>query len=291
MKKQISNHSLFSMVLLSMALSIIILFSPSCKKDPDGKGDGLPTITNTDIIEVYKDTVSISANIASDGGNAITEKGFVYSTTNNPTISDSVFKSATAALGNFSEVLTGFTTNTKYYARAYAINSKGTAYGEEVNFFIEAVKVGSRFGGGIVFYVDGTGKHGLIASRNGLGYTGKWGCEGVSIPGTISGTKTEIGTGQANTTLIANSCSEAGIAARFCLDLVQNGYDDWFLPSKDELKMMYDTRSTNVFSSETRWSSSQNDNNTAWAQKFDASGAQISSTKNSILGARAVRAF
>ena len=283
MKKQIRNRTFFSMVLLSMVLLIITLFSAGCKKEKDG----LATITNTDIISVYKDTVTISANIASDGGNPITEKGFVYSIATNPTVSDSVFKSANAGLGTFSEVLTGFITNTKYYARAYAVNSAGTAYGEEVNFFIEAVQVGSRFGGGIVFYVDGTGKHGLISARQGLGYTGTWGCGGVGVPGT----QTAVGTGEANTTLLANNCSDANIAASFCDNLVLNGYDDWFLPSKDELNLMYINRVTIGFSDEARWSSSQNDDNTAWAQKFDASGEQITLSKNSILGARAVRAF
>ena len=288
MKKQIRNHSLLSMVLLIMVLLIITLFSPSCKKGKSGNGnnDGLATITNTDVIAVYKDTVTISANIASDGGNPITEKGIVYSITINPTILDSVVKSKTAG-ATFSEVLTGLTTNTKFYARAYAINSAGTAYGEEVNFFIDAVIVGSRFGGGIVFYVDGTGKHGLISARNGLGYTGALGCVGVTVPGT----QTDLGTGQANTTLITNSCSDAGIAARFCDNLVHNGYDDWFLPSKDELNLMYINRVTIGFSNETRWSSSQNDGNTAWAQKFDANGDQITPSKNSILGARPIRSF
>lgn len=109
----------------------------------------------------------------------------------------------------------------------------------------------------------------------------------------MPGTQTAVGTGEANTTLIANSCSEAGIAARFCVDLVHNGYDDWFLPSKDELNLMYLNRNLAVglFSDETRWSSSQNNDNTAWAQNFDASGESKSASKNSVLGARAIRAF
>ena len=287
MKKQIRNHSLFPMVLSSMVLLIIALFSTGCKKEPGGNKVSLASIINTGVITVYKDTVTISSNIASDGGGSIIEKGFVYSITTNPTISDSVVKFATAGLGIFSEVLTGLITNTKYYARAYAINSAGTAYGEEVNFFIEAVIIGSRYGGGVVFYVDGTGKHGLISARNGVGFTGTWGCGGVNVPGT----KTEVGSGQANTTLIANSCSDASIAARFCDDLVHNGYNDWFLPSKDELNLMFVNRVTIGFSAVNRLSSSQNNGNTAWAQNFDNSGNQTTIPKNSILGARAIRAF
>jgi len=53
-----------------MILLVTAFFLPSCKREKSGNNDGLPTITNTDIIEVYKDTVTISANIASDGGNS-----------------------------------------------------------------------------------------------------------------------------------------------------------------------------------------------------------------------------
>jgi hypothetical protein len=62
-----------------------------------------------------------------------------------------------------------------------------------------------------------------------------WGCDTTLIGGTSSG----IGTGQANTTTIVNGCSQTGIAARICDDLVLNGYIDWFLPSMDELNQVY----------------------------------------------------
>ncbi len=292
MKKQTKNHPLSLIFLIPIAL-IITLFSPGCKKDKDS----VATITNTQIVKVFESSksdtiVNISADITSDGGNPITEQGFVFGTNSNPSVgnsTDSVRKSTTAGTGNFSAVITNILPNTTYYARAYATNSSGRAYGEQVTFSIDAAKIGSRFGGGIVFYVDGSGQHGLILSRNGLGYNGTWGCESVNIPGT----QTALGTGKANTELIASSCSDIGIAAQFALDLVHNGYNDWFLPSKDELKLMYDKRNlaADLFSNETRWSSSQNDANTAWAQKFDAGGSQVASGKGSTHGARAVRAF
>jgi len=129
----------------------------------------------------------------------------------------------------------------------------------------------------------------LISAKGGVGYTGTWGCEGVAVPGTL----TAVGTGEANTTLLANGCSDASIAAHFCENLVHNGYDDWFLPSKDELNLMWVNRNlaVDLFSAAARWSSSQNDGNTAWAQEFDDIGNKITDAKNSELGVRAIRAF
>ena len=96
--------------------------------------------------------------------------------------------------------------------------------------------IGASYGGGIIFYIDGTGQHGLISAITDQSTGAQWGCTGTFW----GGTSTAIGTGQANTTIIVNGCSAiAGIAARICNDLVLNGYTDWFLPSLDELYQMY----------------------------------------------------
>jgi hypothetical protein len=107
----------------------------------------------------------------------------------------------------------------------------------------------------------------------------------------LGGTSTAIGTGQANTTAIVNGCSEAGIAARICDDLVLNGYSDWFLPSKDELNQMYLHQS--VFGGgfgEFYWSSSEDNAFMAILESFN-NGYQIYTYKYGTWNVRAIRAF
>ncbi|MFH0755718.1 MAG: hypothetical protein V2B15_00335 [Bacteroidota bacterium] len=158
--------------------------------------------------------------------------------------------------------------------------------------------IGESYGGGIVFYVDGTKKHGYVAALNDQTSSENivWGCEGTFV----TGTSTAVGTGQANTTAIVNSCSANGIAARICDQLELNGFSDWFLPSKDELDLMYQNlhvQQLGNFSDFLYWSSSQIDEDNVWAQNFwDDSpffddGGQYSVNKVGDLYLRAMRVF
>jgi hypothetical protein len=97
--------------------------------------------------------------------------------------------------------------------------------------------IGQEYGGGVIFYIDGTGEHGLICAKTDQGVY-QWGCGGYWDCITIGGTLWNIGAGQANTTRIVNGCGTPGIAARICDDLVLNEYSDWFLPSMNELSLM-----------------------------------------------------
>jgi len=72
--------------------------------------------------------------IASDGGNIITAKGVVWSTSAGPTVALSTKTNDGTGLGSFTSTLTGLTLNTVYYIRSYATNSAGTSYGPEVSF-------------------------------------------------------------------------------------------------------------------------------------------------------------
>ena len=86
-------------------------------------------------------------------------------------------------------------------------------------------------------------------------------------------------------------CAQAGIAARMCSDLDQNGYSDWYLPSKDELNKLYINRFKIVsFTDAFYWSSCESDGTYAWGKDF-YDGTQGRVSKDSAGHVNAVRAF
>ena len=93
----------------------------------------LPTVTTTSATSVTETSAATGGNVTSDGNASVTERGVVYATTQNPTTANTKVASGNGT-GSFVCNLSGLQPNTKYYVRAYAINSKGTAYGEEVSF-------------------------------------------------------------------------------------------------------------------------------------------------------------
>ena len=85
--------------------------------------------------------------------------------------------------------------------------------------------------------------------------------------------------------------AEANTAAKITDAYALNGYTDWFLPSKDELNLLYQQKTVvGGFANNSYWSSSQSHSNNAWYQYF-FDGNQYSYGKNSPLPVRAVRAF
>ena len=162
------------------------------------------------------------------------------------------------------------------------------------------LQIGDTHAGGIIFYLDPDGVHGLVAAPSDQSAAALWGCSGTDISGvpnvTISpptGPGADIGWGAVNTTAIVNNCVDAGIAASLCDDLVLNGYNDWFLPSAVELNLMYTnlhTAGLGGFSGDFYWSSSEFDPSSAYVQAF-FSGNQFTNFKFSNFYVRAVRAF
>ena len=154
--------------------------------------------------------------------------------------------------------------------------------------------------GGLIFYDKGSYSDGwryLEAAPASTEWTNKdwgWGSNGTLI----GGTEAEIGTGQSNTTKIVtwfNSHSETGSAAQLCDTLVYGGYSDWFLPSRDELDLMYTDlhlQGVGGFAPSHYWSSSEGDAYHAWNQAFYTSyDNQYNDDKGSINQVRAIRAF
>ncbi|WP_299888079.1 hypothetical protein [uncultured Lacinutrix sp.] len=86
---------------------------------------------NTNIVSVGDTTAIINGIITNDGGFAVSAKGVVYGTNPNPTTADTVINN-TGTGNNYTVALNTLTENTTYYVRAYATNSEGTGYGNEV---------------------------------------------------------------------------------------------------------------------------------------------------------------
>jgi uncharacterized protein (TIGR02145 family) len=93
----------------------------------------LPSISTNSPSSVFSTTVNCGGNVIGDGGEAVTEYGVCWSTSETPTIADTK-KLIGNGIGTFTATITGLAINTTYYVRAYATNSLGTSYGQQVSF-------------------------------------------------------------------------------------------------------------------------------------------------------------
>ena len=158
--------------------------------------------------------------------------------------------------------------------------------------------IGETYQGGKVAYVlqsgdpgyDATTPHGLIAATSDQSTGIRW--YNGSYP-TIGSTGTSIGTGLSNTnTIIA---SQGAIATSYAAGLARaytgGGYNDWYLPSKDELNILYINKvAIGGFAGVRYWSSTEAGNNFAWWQEFQY-GGYLNSNKSNSYYFRAIRSF
>jgi hypothetical protein len=153
-------------------------------------------------------------------------------------------------------------------------------------------QIGQPYGGGIIFYLDSTGKHGLIAAATDLPTPVPW-CN-ANYQRTFA-VDTGIGTGAENTRLIINALGDTtDYAAKLCRDWRDGGFTDWFLPSIGELNELYNQKDIiGNFDRGRYWSSSDGDGpfNEVAASKVFKSGKVMQSKKYNSYLVRPIRAF
>ena len=248
----------------------------------------LTTIANPYVSIPTLQTLSATAPINGNSGIAYgyltnvngafpSSQGFCWSANPNPTIADSIATGLFTTQDSFYANYTSMAAGGTYYLRAFATNSAGTGYGNQVtvtvpNSGFKNFYIGESYGGGIIFYIDGTGQHGLIAANSDAegGAMIPWDVSVNSTYATTNATDTTIGGGLANTNTII-SVLGVGTYAAFIASQPVNGFSDWYMPSKAELELIY-ANLTQVglgnMQQNYYWSSSEADKNEAWAESF-----------------------
>ncbi|MEE9406950.1 MAG: DUF1566 domain-containing protein, partial [Polaribacter sp.] len=171
----------------------------------------------------------------------------------------------------------------------------------DLNDLNEAAAIGDFRDGGIVFWVDpADNTHGLVTTVSDLnsGNSITWN-NGTNVPGAEA---TAIGSGQANTTAIVAAQATGTYAASLCDNLSLGSYNDWFLPSSDELYQIYLNKTiintTSVANGGANlntlfyWTSTQDSGNANLAYILRISNGNIEvNNKLNVAWVRAIRAF
>ncbi len=154
----------------------------------------LPELTTVNITSLTNTTAASGGNITSSIGSVVTARGICWSTSSNPTIYNNKTNDGSGT-GSFTSSLTGLTAGQTYYVRAYATNSAGTAYGNEVSFSIAAglpsVTTNPISGINSVSAVSG----GNVTSAGGAFVTARGVCWNTSANPTIANNTTTDGSG------------------------------------------------------------------------------------------------
>ncbi|HEV8506329.1 MAG TPA: Ig-like domain-containing protein [Chitinophagaceae bacterium] len=164
----------------------------------------------------------------------------------------------------------------------------------------KSLKIGDETDGGTVFYLDNTGEHGLVCADVDQGIA-PWDLTPFDpsnyqayAPALVGSSGTSVGTGSSNTATILSTLGGGSYAASLCSNYNGGGFNDWSLPSIDELALMYQNLAAaglGNFVNTYYWSSSEIDYRAVWSFKFDTGAPFDGAWKNNAMNVRAVRAF
>ena len=246
-------------------------------------------------------SVEVSGQLISNGGIPWTTKGVLLSESPIPNADlNALISYDQGGDLNFTIAYNQLEENTTYYVRAFAENEAGISFGQILSFitsdFYEIGETGP--GGGIICYNK-------LDSSDGWNFMEmfpldivepiKWSNDLAFI-----GTSFSIGSGLQNTILICSTqLGNQEYAARVCKDFSTNGFSDWFLPSRDELLLVYNNLYLNgmgsLYSNGTYWSSSEDNtfSQNAWVVRMNSTDENIcySAFKQEINRVRPIRKF
>lgn len=262
--------------------------------------DGVIKFDTSIVEEKTTTSVQVSFTLTDDGGAAVIVQGVCWSTSPNPTFYDDTYE-VNYVSGMFTADLTGLQKGVLYYGRPYAINKVGTTYGEEFSFIIEkALEIGDTHAGGVVFYIadsptdldgDGDLDTGLVCATEEQSEA-EW-YTGIGI--NTEAIATDIGSGASNTDKIIEALGTGTYAASVARAYSGGGFNDWFLPSKDELNLMYTNLKSeglgNFDNNSVYWSATEFNMYNAWGQDFNVGNQPSVKDKSAPNKVRAVRAF
>ena len=192
MKKAIINNV---KILFTTLISILLLYSCTEEFDYGKSENAVKTLESSDILQT---TAVVSGTVITDNGASLTARGICYSTSNNPTISGQKKPDTQATLGSFTCTLSNLSPSTMYFARAYATNSYGTAYGSEISFTTQAATIpiiASTTEPSFITQISAS-SGGLITNSGASNITSRGVCySNTSTNPTIANSKTNDGTG------------------------------------------------------------------------------------------------
>lgn len=153
-----------------------------------------PTVSTTAASSVTTTSASAGGNVTSDGGASVTARGICYSTSANPTTSDPKTTDG-AGPGTFTSTLAGLTPCTTYHIRAYATNSAGTSYGNDLQFTTGTTTVSVTTTAISGISSSGAASGGTITGDCAATVTARGVCYSTTANPTTSNSKTSDGTG------------------------------------------------------------------------------------------------
>ncbi len=220
---------------------LVLLVLLGCSKGNDTPLKGLPQLTVSLMSNfITANRAGFSCVVTSAGSTLVFEQGICFSTSPNPTVENASVVKSSGTQSSFYSTPSIFLTGQVYYVRAYAKNSTGVGYSNEVSFKTYGYRGQA---GGFVFYDKGSVSDGwryLEVSPVDVSTSSQWGtatlitgASGSGLGGGYQNTQDMINAG------LVNPSNALPTAAQAAKGYTLNGYNDWYLPSIGELDAIW----------------------------------------------------